>query len=127
MPVRVMLVDDQEMFVDAVRALLAGDDRIEVIAATDNGAHALELSEALAPDVALVDLDLPRMDGYETTRRLLADRPAMRVIVISGMTGDGIADRAIGAGASGFLFKGGLYGEIADAILDSGQPRQAFA
>ena len=122
-----MLVDDQEMFVDAVRALLAGDDRIEVIASTDNGAHALELSEALTPDVALVDLDLPRMDGYETTRRLLADRPALRVIVISGMTGDTVADRAASAGASGFLFKGGLYGEIADAILGSGQPPQAFA
>ena len=127
MPVRVMLVDDQEMFVDAVRALLAGDDRIEVIASTDNGAHALELSEELTPDVALVDLDLPRMDGYETTRRLLADRPALRVIVISGMTGDTVVDRAASAGACGFLFKGGLYGEIADAILGSGEPPQAFA
>ena len=122
-----MLVDDQEMFVDAVRALLAGDDRIEVVAATNNGVDAIELAETLSPDVALVDLALPQMDGYETTRRLLETRPALRVIVVSGMSGEGVADRAASAGASGFLFKGGLYGEIADAILASDEPRQAFA
>ena len=121
-----MLVDDQAMFVDAVRALLESDDRIEVIAATDNGAHAIELSEALLPDVALVDLALPRMGGYETTRRLLADRPALRVVVVSGVSEDGVAARAASAGASAFLFKGGLHGEIADAILGSDEPGQAF-
>jgi DNA-binding NarL/FixJ family response regulator len=122
-----MLVDDQEMFVDAVRALLAGDDRIEVVASAGSGARALELAEALTPDVALVDLALPRMDGYETTRRLLAAQPALRVIVVSGMSGEGVADRATSAGASGFLFKGGLFREIAEAILGSGEPGQAFA
>ena len=121
-------MDDQEMFVDAIRALLSTDDRIEIVGATDNGAHALELAEALQPDVALVDLALPRMDGYETTRRLKAKRPELRVVVISGLSEDGVAERAKHAGATRYLFKGGLHAEIIDAILDrSEQPGQARA
>jgi DNA-binding NarL/FixJ family response regulator len=117
-PVRVMLVDDQQMFVAALRALLEHEDGIEVVAATDNGAHALELDHAIHPDVALVDLDLPLMDGFETTRRLVAQHPGLRVVVISGLSGNGVAVRAAEAGASGYLFKGGLHAEIVDAILE---------
>lgn len=106
------------MFVDAIRALLSTDDRIEIVGATDNGAHALELAEALAPDVALVDLALPRMDGYETTRKLKAQQPALRVVVVSGLSENGVADRAKRAGADRYLFKGGLHAEIVDAVLD---------
>jgi DNA-binding NarL/FixJ family response regulator len=116
-PVRVMLVDDQQMFIAAIRALLEYEDRIEIVATTDNGAHALELDEATRPDVAVIDLDLPIMDGFETTRRLVAQHPALRVVVISGLLGDHVAERAEAAGASGYLFKGGLHGEIVDAIL----------
>lgn len=116
-PVRVMLVDDQQMFLAALRALLEQEDSIEIVAATDSGVQALELAEALLPDVAVVDLDMPIMDGFETTRRLMAHHPALRVVAISGLSADGVADRATDAGAVGFLFKGGLHGEIVDAIL----------
>jgi DNA-binding NarL/FixJ family response regulator len=116
--VRVLLVDDQEMFVAAVQALLEADDRIEIVGAATNGPQALELADRLHPDVALVDLALPLMDGYETTRRLLAQDGGLRVVVVSGVTGDGVADKAADAGASGYLFKGGLYSEIAEAILE---------
>lgn len=116
------------MFVDAIRALLSTDDRIEIVGATDNGAHALELADALTPDVALVDLALPRMDGYETTRKLKERQPALRVVVISGLSENGVAERAQRAGASRFLFKGGLHAEILDAILErSEQPGEAGA
>jgi DNA-binding NarL/FixJ family response regulator len=127
-PIRVLLVDDEEMFVAALTALLGYEDEIEIVGATNNGAQALELADATAPDVALVDLDLPVMDGFETTRRLVERRPALRVVVISGMSGDGMAARAADAGAAGYLFKGGLHTEIIDAILDrSEQPREAGA
>ena len=117
-PVRVMLVDDQQMFLAALQALLEHEDRIEIVAATDNGAHALELDEAIHPDVALVDLDLPLMDGFETTRRLVAQHPGLKVVVISGLSGDGVAAHAEEAGAARYLFKGGLHNEIVDAILE---------
>lgn len=116
------------MFVAALTALLEHEDEIEIVGATDNGPHALELADETAPDVALVDLDLPLMDGYETTRRLVERRPALRVVVVSGVSGDGVAARAVDAGAAGFLFKGGLHAEIVDAILDrSEQPGQGRA
>ena len=105
------------MFVAALQALLEREAGIEIVASTDNGAQALELDRALSPDVAVVDLDLPVMDGFETTRRLVAQHPALRVVAISGLSGDGVAARAADAGASDYLFKGGLHGEIVDAIL----------
>jgi DNA-binding NarL/FixJ family response regulator len=118
-PVRVLLVDDEPMFLAAVRALLELDGRVKVVGATDNGAHALELAQAEHPDVALVDLALPEMDGFETTRRLLANEPAMKVIAVSGLS-DGKAEAAArAAGATTFLFKGGLHDEFADAILSA--------
>lgn len=126
-PVRVMLVDDHAIFLAALHALLDHDERIEIVGETDNGAHALELDEELRPDVALIDLELPVMDGFETTRRLHERRPDLRVVVISGVSTDGVAKQAEAAGAHAFLFKGGLHSEIADAILAaSAQARQTL-
>jgi DNA-binding NarL/FixJ family response regulator len=117
--VRVLLVDDEPMFLAAVRALLELDGRVEVVGATDNGAQALELARTERPDVVLVDLALPEMDGFETTRRLLASEPSMKVIAVSGLS-DGHAEAAArAAGATTFLFKGGLHDEFADAILSA--------
>lgn len=126
-PVRVLLVDDHAMFLAALRALLDRDERIEIVGETDNGAHALELDAELQPDVALVDLQLPVMDGFETTRRLQARRPDLRVVVISGVSTEGVAEEAAAAGADAFLFKGGLHDEIVDTILAaSAQARQTL-
>jgi len=113
----VLLVDDEPMFLAAVQALLELDSRVKVVGATDNGAHALELAKAEHPDVALVDLALPEMDGFETTRRLLASEPAMKVIVVSGLSDEEAGAAARAAGATAFLLKGGLHDEFADAIL----------
>jgi DNA-binding NarL/FixJ family response regulator len=126
-PIRVLLVDDHAMFLAALHALLDQDERIEIVGETDNGAHALELDEELRPDVALVDLQLPVMDGFETTRRLHARRPDLRVVVISGVSTNGVAEEAAAAGADAFLFKGGLHEEIVDTILEtSAQARQTL-
>jgi DNA-binding NarL/FixJ family response regulator len=126
-PVRVLLVDDHAMFLAALHALLDHDERVEIVGETDNGAHALELDQELRPDVALVDLQLPVMDGFETTRRLHERRPELRVVVVSGVSTDGVAERAVEAGADAFLFKGGLHDEIIDTILEaSAQTRQTL-
>jgi DNA-binding NarL/FixJ family response regulator len=126
-PIRVLLVDDHAMFIAALHALLDHDERVEIVGETDNGAHALELEEELHPDVALVDLQLPVMDGFETTRRLHERRPNLRVVVISGVSTEGVAEQAAAAGAHAFLFKGGLHDEIIDTILEaSAQARQTL-
>lgn len=127
LPIRVLLVDDHAMFLAALHALLDHDERIEIVGETDNGAHALELDEELQPDVALVDLELPVMDGFETTRRLHERRPELGVVVISGVSTEGVEKRAAQAGADAFLFKGGLHEEIVDTILQtSAKSRQTL-
>jgi DNA-binding NarL/FixJ family response regulator len=116
-PIRVLLVDDESIFLAALQALLAGDRRVEVVGAAGNSADALALSDSEKPDVVLIDLALPGMDGFETTRRLIERRPAVKVIAVSGLSTNEAEDAALEAGATGFLFKGGLHDEIADAIV----------
>ena len=113
-----LLVDDEPMFLEALRALIARDDRMEVVAATERGEEAVGLATETHADVALVDLAMPGADGFETTRRLIRDAPNLKVIVVSGVTDGHARDDALAAGARGFLFKGGLHGEIAEAIVD---------
>ena len=115
--IRVLLVDDEPMFLEAVQALLAADGRVNVVGVAGNGPDAVALALQERPDVALVDLRLPGLDGFEITRQLLAQTPAMKVVVLSGLSDGTEADAAHDAGATGFLFKGGLYDEIADAIV----------
>ena len=126
--IRVLLVDDEPMFLAALEALLAADDRIDVVGKADSAAEALAIAEEQHPDVALVDLAMPGLDGFELTRRLLEERAAGHVLAVSGLTHERDAERALEAGASAFLLKGGLYEEVADAIVAaSEQPSQAGA
>jgi DNA-binding NarL/FixJ family response regulator len=118
-PVRVLLVDDEPMFLEALRALLETDARVAVVASADNGADAIALALSENPDVALVDLALPGASGLETTRRLIAEAAPIKVVVISGLSDGSEADAAHDAGATRFLLKGGLHDEIADAIVEA--------
>jgi two-component system, NarL family, response regulator len=122
--VRVLLVDDEPLFLAALSALLEHDERVDVVG-TATGEDAVELVRAYRPDVALVDLGMPGVDGFELTRRLVATDPAPRVVAVSGFA-DG--ERAREAGASEFLLKGGLYDEVAETIVAvSEQPRETGA
>ena len=115
--IRVMLVDDEPMFLQAVQALLELDDRIEVVGTSETGESALEVADRQHPDVALVDLGMPGMDGYEVTELLLEHEPALRVLAVSGLSTERDQLRAHEAGATAFLLKGGLHGEVAEAIV----------
>lgn len=115
--VRVLVVDDHAIFAQALQALLDDEPRIEVVGVADTGAYALELADALAPDVALVDAVMPGLDGLEVTRRLRLAHPALRVVVVSGVGGRRMEEDAIEAGADAFLLKGNLQEEIAATIL----------
>ena len=117
-PIRVLLVDDEPMFLEALDALLERDDRVEVVAKTASGASAIQLADQAHPDVALVDLAMPGTDGCETTRQMIRRDPNIKVIVISGLSGEPAQQEALAAGAKAFLLKGGLYGEVVDTIVD---------
>jgi DNA-binding NarL/FixJ family response regulator len=115
--IRVLLVDDESMFLAALRALLEHDDRLEVVGDANNAADALDLASRVAPDVVLIDLALPGVDGFEITRQLIDQAPGLKVIAVSGLSDDNAETAALAAGATTFLFKGGLHEEIADAIV----------
>jgi DNA-binding NarL/FixJ family response regulator len=115
--VRVLIVDDQPMFVYALRELLLGDERISVVATTDNAAHAIELATTGAIDVVLMDLTMPGMGGLEATRTLKRQAPETRVIVVTGRVAAEDETAATDAGAVGFMRKGALGGDVGDAVV----------
>jgi two-component system, NarL family, invasion response regulator UvrY len=116
-PIRVLLIDDEPMFLEAVRALLELDDRVQVVGSSSSGEEGVELARSARADVALVDFQLPTMDGVEITRRLLEQDAGIKVIAVTG-SGDETTPAALrNAGATQYLFKGALHDEIVDAIV----------
>ena len=107
MSVRVLLADDQTLVRSGLRALLDADDEIEVIGEASDGKGALALARAHRPDVVLMDVRMPAMDGLEATRRIAADRrlAGVRVLMLTTFDHDEYVFDALHAGASGFLLK----------------------
>ena len=103
--VRVLLVDDQPLFREALGVLLGARDGIEVVGEAGDGADALRQVRALAPDVVLMDLRMPVLDGIAATRRLREEHPAVRVLALTTFDGDEEVFAALRAGAVGYLLK----------------------
>jgi DNA-binding NarL/FixJ family response regulator len=116
-PVRVLIVDDQPMFVFALRELLREDERIHVVGSTDNAAHAIEIATSDPVDVVLMDLTMPGIDGLEATRTLRRQAPETRVVVVTGRVDRADELAATAAGAVAFMRKGGLGHEVGDALV----------
>jgi DNA-binding NarL/FixJ family response regulator len=115
--IRVMVVDDQELVRAGFCALLASDDEITLVGEASNGREAVDLAAAARPDVVLMDIRMPSMDGIEATRRLLDDdeaRPA--VLVLTTFDLDEYVYDALRAGASGFLLKDTPPAQLIDAV-----------
>jgi two-component system, NarL family, nitrate/nitrite response regulator NarL len=119
-PVRVLIADDEPLFVDTVKALLAGDPRLEVVGTAGNGQDAVDLVVALAPDVTLMDISMPVMDGIEATRRIRERFPEACVLVLTGSSISADVDRARQAGVAAFLTKDRLGTQLVNAILEVG-------
>jgi DNA-binding NarL/FixJ family response regulator len=105
--IRVLLVDDQPLIRSGFRALLDAEDDIEVVAEAANGAEGLEQAREHRPDIALVDVQMPEVDGIEATRRIAAD-PALQhthVVILTNYGLDEYVFHALKAGAAGFLVK----------------------
>ena len=120
-PVRVLIADDEPLFVETVEALLAGDERVEVVGTATNGQQAVELATALTPDVTLMDISMPILDGIEATRRIRERVPNACVLVLTGSSISADVDRARQAGVSAFLTKDRLGTQLVNAILEIGE------
>jgi DNA-binding NarL/FixJ family response regulator len=103
--IRVLLVDDQHLVRAGLRMLCESDPGIEVVAEADNGRDAVRLAEELRPDVVMMDLRMPGMDGTTATARIRAAYPACRVVVVTTFDDDDHLYPALAAGACGFLVK----------------------
>ncbi len=115
-PIRVLIVDDHTIVRKGIRALLAEIEGIEVVGEADNGQEAIAQAGTLHPDVILMDLAMPKMDGIEATRQIKTSRPESRILVMTSFAADDKVFPAIKAGALGYLLKESTPEDLVQAI-----------
>jgi DNA-binding NarL/FixJ family response regulator len=115
-PIRILVADDHEAFRTGLEALLATIGGVEVVGSAADGESAVELAVEAQPDVVIMDLNLPGIDGIEATRRIVGTSPHVAVLVLSMYDDDDQVFGALKAGARGYLLKGADRAELARAI-----------
>jgi DNA-binding NarL/FixJ family response regulator len=123
-PVKVLIADDQTLFRAGLARILARDPRLEVVAQAKNGSEAVEETLALRPDVVLMDLQMPGLNGVEAVKRLHQDAPAVRVLVLSAYADRSMVTEAIDSGAFGYADKDITPDEIVQRILSASPTSQ---
>jgi DNA-binding NarL/FixJ family response regulator len=113
---RILIVDDHVFLRDGIRAIIQSQSGLEVVGEAENGVEAIEQFERLRPDLVLMDLQMPKMNGVEAIERIMAAWPDARIVVLTTYSGDAQALRALKAGAVGYLLKSGLRKELLDTI-----------
>lgn len=119
--IRVLIADDHRLFAEALEAILATDQRIVVAGYARNGAEAVELAARLDPDVVLMDISMPVMDGVEATREIRQRRPRACVLMLTGSNSRHDVDRSRAAGAAGYVTKDRIAAELIDAIVEAAE------
>ena len=122
-PVRVLIADDHRLFAEALEAILATDERIEVIGQASDGGAAVELAKRLAPDVVLMDVSMPVLDGFEATREIRATSDDTHVLMLTGSNSQADVDRSREVGASGYVTKDRIASELVAAIVEVARRR----
>ena len=117
--IRVLAVDDHPVVRAGLRALIANETDMQVVAEAADGVEAVERFAGHAPDVTLMDLRMPRMDGVEATRAIVASTPRAKILVLTSYEGDADIFRALSAGAVGYLLKDTLGATVVRAIRDA--------
>ena len=123
-PIRVLITDDHDIVRKGLSVLLATERDMKVVGEARDGAEAVEKTASLKPDVVLMDLVMPRMDGIEATRRITEAHPTSRVLVLTSFAADDKVFPAVKAGALGYLLKDSSPEELVEAIrrVHQGEP-----
>ena len=123
-PISVLIADDHAIVRKGIRALLSTEADIQVIGEASDGAEAIAQTQALNPDVILMDLVMPKLDGIEATRQITANQPRARILVLTSFAADDKVFPAIKAGALGYLLKDSSPDELVQAIhqVHRGEP-----
>ena len=117
-PLRVLIADDHRLFAEALEAILATDERVEVVGQASDGSEAVELARTLDPDVVLMDVSMPVLDGFEATREIRSAGEDVRVLMLTGSNSRADVDRSREAGASGYVTKDRIASELVSAIVE---------
>lgn len=125
-PIRVLLVDDHEMVRKGLKLLLMAFEDLCLVGETGSGQEALQLCSDLNPDVVIMDLVMPDMDGVEATRQIAQNHPQTKVVALTSYREDTTVQRAIQAGAIGYLMKDVSIDELAEAIRNAHAGRPSF-
>jgi two-component system, NarL family, response regulator NreC len=116
MPIRILLADDHAVVRDGVRALLEKQADMAVVAEAADGREAAELAEEYSPDVVVMDIGMPSLNGIDATRRILSAHPQVGVVILSMHQDESYVLRSLKAGAKGYLLKDSLRSEVLEAI-----------
>jgi DNA-binding NarL/FixJ family response regulator len=120
--IRVLIADDQRLFAEALEAILSYDERIEVVGKARDGEEAVRLALAEKPDVILMDIAMPKIDGVEATKQIRLQGGAPSVLMLTGSNARGDVARAREAGASAYVTKDRIASQLLDAIVELGGP-----
>lgn len=112
MSVAILIVDDHPIFRRGLRELIEEQSDYRVVGEAADGNAALAMARRLQPDIVVLDLSMPGMDGLEVAKRLRADQPHCRVVIMTMYTEETLVDRALGLGVQGYLLKDDAYGEV---------------
>jgi DNA-binding NarL/FixJ family response regulator len=115
-PIRILCVDDHPLLLEGVAALIGTEPDMQLVAAATSGSEAVRKFRATLPDVTLMDLQMREMSGVDAIGAIRTEWPRARIIVLSTYGGDAMAQRALKAGARGYLLKGRVCGELLDTI-----------
>ena len=120
-PIRVLIADDHLLFTEALEAILSADKRIEVAGRARDGGEAVELVQTLEPDLVLMDVSMPVLDGIEATREIRAAGSDTAILMLTGSNSRADVDSAREAGASGYVTKDRIASELVEAIIEVAQ------
>ncbi len=117
--IRVLIADDHRLFAEALEAILSTDERLEIVGKAANGEEAVGLAAALKPDVILMDIAMPKLDGVEAVRLIRAKRPAAVILMLTGSNSHNDIDRSRVSGAAGYVTKDLIASELIQAIVEA--------
>ncbi len=126
-PITVLLADDHLIVREGLRSLLNVETDIQVICEAGNGREAVELTIALCPDVVVMDIAMPLLNGLEAIRQILRIRPATRIIILSAHSDHAYVEQVVALGATGYLIKQTAYHVLPEAIRDAHKGKTCFS
>src|SRR5882724_3720717 len=125
--IRVLLADDHTVVRQGLRALLAAEEEIEIVGEAENGRQAIQLVKKLLPDVAVIDIAMPVLNGLEATRQITRSVPATKVLILSSYSDDEYVQQLTEAGAAGYLVKQTAANDLLKAIREAQRGNAYFS